>query len=51
MPFFLIFLIALIGMAVLVFHISIEINTIEKRVMDFTETIRSHYEPENQPEA
>lgn len=41
----LIFVIAIAGTAVLVFHITLEVNAIEKRVHEFIERVEKHYEP------
>ena len=41
----LIFITAVAGAAILVFHITIELNGTEKRMLEFSERIRKHYEP------
>ena len=42
----LIFILAITGAVVLVFHITVELNTIEHRSNEFTEKIKRHYGPE-----
>lgn len=37
-------IIALIGTMVLVFHVSLELNALEKRVGELNDSIRKHYE-------
>ena len=37
-------IIALLATIVLMFHITLEMNTIEKAVSDLTEKLRKHYE-------
>ena len=46
MLIFFILLIVLIAMGILVFHISLEINSVEKSTAEFETLIRGHYEPE-----
>ncbi len=37
-------IIALLGTMVLVFHVSLELNSIEKRITELADSIRKHYE-------
>lgn len=37
---------AAIGTVLLLFHITIELNSLEKKIQDLTETIGKHYEAE-----
>ncbi len=37
-------IIALIGTIILVFHVSLELNGLEKRIEELSETIRKHYD-------
>ena len=37
-------IVALIGTMILVFHISLELNGLEKRIGELSDTIRKHYE-------
>jgi len=38
-------LLAIAATIVLLFHVSIELNKVDKAVNDMTETLRKHYEP------
>lgn len=37
-------ILALIGTLILVFHVSIELNTLEKKITTLIDSIRKHYE-------
>jgi hypothetical protein len=44
MIFFIFFLCALVSTIVLLFHVTVEINTLDKEVSAFTDEVKKHYE-------